>query len=98
MLCDLGYAIHIVWVATFHFHLDRCVGNAEIVCQLFRNGAQDVLSATHALLVDHDVTAATNQAGADGPDMQIVYGQDAVYVRDRLLDLSHIHARGNRFQ
>ncbi|PYS78099.1 MAG: hypothetical protein DMF70_15420, partial [Acidobacteria bacterium] len=63
MLCDFGYAIHIVWVATFHFHLDRCVGNAEIVCQFFRNGAQDVLSATHALLVDHDVTATTHQTG-----------------------------------
>ena len=36
MLCDFGYAIHIVWVATFHFHLDRCVGNAEIVRQFFR--------------------------------------------------------------
>ena len=96
MLCDSFDAIHIVWLATFHFYLDGCVGNAEIVFEFFRNGAQDVLSTTHALLVDHDVAATTDHAGADGPDMQIVYGQHAMHVRYSLLNLSHVHPCRNR--
>src|SRR5437773_8893607 len=88
MLCDFGQAIHIVWVATCHFHLNRGVGNAEIMCQFFRYSAQDVLAAAHALLVDHDVTATTNQARADCPDVQIMYCQHAMYAGYRLLNLT----------
>src|ERR1700694_722562 len=96
MLCDSFHAIHIIWVSTLHLGLDSWVSDPEIFFQVFGDDAQDVLSTTHALLVDHDVAATTNHTGADRPDVQIVYFQHSMDVRDCLLNLGHVHSSRNR--
>src|SRR6266550_8333711 len=55
-------AVHVIRRATFDLDLDSCMGNAEPVRQLLSHDSQDVLTAAHALFVNHDVTAATNHA------------------------------------
>jgi len=60
MLCCPLYAVHVVWLAAFDLHLNSRMRNAKMVLQLFRYCAQHVFSATHALLIDHNVTAAAN--------------------------------------
>src|SRR5260370_28294981 len=66
--------------------------------QLFRHGAQDILSAADALLFHSNVTTARNDARANGPDMQIMNGDHAVNSTDRAFNGLHIHAFWNRFQ
>src|SRR5882762_6585764 len=91
-------AVHVVWLAAFHFHLNSCMRNSKIMIELLGHGAQHVLSTTHALLINHDVAATTDHAGPDGPHVQVMHRQYAMYASDCLLNLNHIHTLGNSLQ
>src|SRR5437588_8379186 len=95
VLSDSLNTKHTIWIATLDFHLNRRVVDTEIGFQLFSDSAQNILTAAHALFVDHHVAATANHTRADGPDMQVVNFQDAMYARNRLLNLVHIHSGRN---
>src|SRR5450759_4893571 len=83
---DLHNAIHIVWLTTPNLDLNRSMRNPEIVCQLFGDLAQHVLTAPHALFFHRDVAATTDHSRADCPDVEIMHCQNAMHITARFLD------------
>ena len=70
----LHRAVHIVLITALDFDLDCRVGNPEMVIQFSINSAQNLFTAADTLFRNHNVATATIHAGADRPNMEIVYG------------------------
>jgi putative SOS response-associated peptidase YedK len=64
---NLHCTINVVRIATFHFYLHCRVADAMLLLQLGVNGAQHVLAAANALLVNRDVATPGNDARTDRP-------------------------------
>jgi hypothetical protein len=95
---QLHHTIHIIRIATLYFNLNGAVSNTEMMLQFLRDPPQHVLSAAHALLIDHDVAATTDHAGAYSPHMQVVNRKHAMHAANGLFDIYHIHALRYSFQ
>src|ERR1700694_736450 len=70
--CDLHNAVHIVWFTTSDLDLNCRMRNFEVVFQLFGDGAQHVLTASHALLFHRNMATTTNHARANCPNVEIM--------------------------
>src|SRR5919108_4342198 len=74
-------AVHVVGTASLDFDLYGRMRDMKTMLYVVHDGADDLLSFPDALLGDHDVAAAGDDAGTDHPHVQIV---DVEHARDRL--------------
>lgn len=71
----------------FHFDLNRAVTNSEFVFQHMRHVMKDLLAATDTLLGYSNMTAASNQARRNRPNVQVVNVEYSRHAASRLLNL-----------
>jgi len=76
--CAADLAVHIVGAAAFYLYLNRGVVDFEAVVKFVDDGAEDLLAGGDGLFVDEDVAGAGDDAGADGPDVEVVDVKDAL--------------------
>src|ERR1700694_203421 len=98
MLSSSLHAIHIVWIAALDFYLNRCMSDGKVMFQLLSHCPEHIFAAANALFIHHDVAATTNHTRPNGPDVQVMHRQHAVYSANRLLDCSHLHSFWNGLQ
>lgn len=91
LLCKFHYAIHVAWVAAFNFNLNSAVADTVFRLQSFRDNSQYILTFTNSLLFDGDVTTASDDAGTNGLNMQIVNGDDAIDCGNCLFNRFNCH-------
>src|SRR4051794_9851655 len=91
-------AIHVIGAAAFYLNLDRGVIDLEFLVEFCHDGAEDLLAGGDGLFVDEDMAAGGDDAGADGPDVEVVDVEDAVDGGDGFFNFGHVDVGGGGFE